>query len=106
MTSVTNYRNFASFNQTITLNTKVMKKLTIAAYAAQRIKENYRRYVSRWEEQNEEEQLSIAEWCELEAESDPDFYRWLFNFAEINDFGSDLTEEEKQIAFDFFNNNF
>ena len=79
-----------------------MRKLTIAAYAAQVLNENYRRFVSRWEEQNTEEPYSIAEWCELEAESDPDFYRWLFNFADINDSGSNLTEEEKQIAVDFF----
>jgi hypothetical protein len=81
-----------------------MRKLTIAAYAAQALKENYRRHVSRWEEQNEEEPYSIAEWCELEAESDPDFYRWLFNSEEINDFGSNLKEDDKKVAFDFFNN--
>ena len=81
---------------------KIMKK--VAAYAEQVLNENYRRSVSKWEETNPEyEPYTISEWCELESESDPDFYRWLFNDPDVNDFGSNLTDEEKQIATDFFN---
>ena len=79
-----------------------MKK--VAAYAEQVLNENYRRSVSELEETNPEyEPYTISEWYELESESDPDFYRWLFNDPDVNDFGSNLTDEEKQIATNFFN---
>lgn len=83
-------------------NIETTKK--VAAYAEQTLKENYQSFVSRWEETNPEfESYTFAEWCELESESDPDFFRWLFHDADISDFGSDLTDEEKQIATEFFN---
>lgn len=76
---------------------------TIAIYAEKVLNENYRSSVSRWEETNPDfEPYTISEFCELESESDPDFFRWLFNDPDINDFGSNLTEEEKGIATNFF----
>lgn len=77
---------------------------TIASYAEQVLNENYRRHVSKWEEQNPDyEPYTIAEWCDLESESDPDFFRWLFNDPDISDFGSNLTDEERRIAKEFYN---
>jgi hypothetical protein len=78
-----------------------MKK--IAAYAEQVLNENYRSFCSKWYEQNpDSEPYIISEWCELELQSDYNFFRWLFNDVEIEDFGSNLTEEEMQIATTFF----
>jgi hypothetical protein len=78
-----------------------MKK--VAAYAEQVLSENYRNSVSKWEEKNpESEPYTIAEWCDLESQSDPDFHKWLFNDGDINDFGSNLSDDEKEIATNFF----
>jgi len=80
-----------------------MKTLKVAAYAEQVLNENYRQSVSKWEEQNpNDEPYTISEWCDLESESDPNFYRWLFNNGDIEDFGSELTDEEKEIVTNFF----
>jgi hypothetical protein len=80
-----------------------MKK--VAAYAEQVLNENYRRSVLKWEDSNPEyEPYSIAEWCDLESQSDPDFYRWLFCDVDINNFGSNLSDEEKEIATKYFEN--
>lgn len=77
---------------------------TIASYAEQVLNENYRRHISRWEEQNPDcEPYTIAEWCDLESESDPDFFRWLFSDPDISDFGSNLTDEERKIAEEYYN---
>jgi hypothetical protein len=84
-----------------TVNRHYMTK--IANYAEKVLKENYRLSVSMLEEINPDcEPYTISEFCELESESDPDFFRWLFNDPDINDFGSNLTEEEKEIATNFF----
>jgi hypothetical protein len=76
---------------------------TIAIYAEKVLNENYRSSVSKLGETNPDfESYTISDFCELESESDPDFFRWLFNDPDINDFGSNLTEEEKEIATIFF----
>jgi hypothetical protein len=78
-----------------------MKK--VANYAEQVLNENYSSFVSRWNEQNpNDEPYTIAEWCEIQAENDPDFYRWLFSDHDISDFGSDLSTEDLKVAADFF----
>lgn len=85
-------------------NIQKTTKKEVAAYAEEVLKENYRHFVCRWEEQNPNyEPYTLAEWCEMESESDPDFFRWLFHDPNISDFGSNLTDEEKKIATDFFN---
>jgi hypothetical protein len=74
----------------------------VAAYVEQALKQNYRTHISMWDEQNPGvEPYTIAEWCDLESQSDPDFFRWLFNDPDISDFGGNLTDEERKIAFDF-----
>lgn len=78
-----------------------MKK--VASYAEKVLNENYRNSVSRWDEQNPGVDFyTIEEWCRLESEEDPDFYRWLFNDGDIKDFGSNLTEDELLVAKNFF----
>ena len=75
----------------------------IATYAEQVLNENYKKFVSRWDEQNPEyDPYTISEWCDLESQSDPDFYGWLFNDPEISDFGSNLSDDEMKLASDFF----
>lgn len=56
-----------------------------------------------YEEVENKENTMIAEYCELEAQSEPGFYRFLFNDDDITDFGSNLTDEDKKQAADFFN---
>lgn len=68
---------------------------TIRSNAAQILRENYKGV-------EDKEHTPIAEWCELESQSDPGFYRFLFNDEYISDFGSNLTDEEKEIAVEFF----
>lgn len=76
---------------------------TIAPYAEQKLRENYRNFVNHWEDENPSyDPYTFTEWIELELESDPGFYRWLFNDENISDFGSNLTNEEMQTALDFF----
>lgn len=65
----------------------------IRSNAAQILRENYK---------GVEGNITIAEWCELEAQSDPGFFWWLFDDDDITDFGSNLTDEEKEIAVEFF----
>jgi len=66
---------------------------TIRTNAQQVISENFKQV---------ENSTTIANYAELEAQSDPGFYRWLFNDENISDFGSNLTNEEIQTALDFF----
>jgi hypothetical protein len=46
--------------------------------------------------------LTLRESAVLESESDPDFYRWLFNDDIINDFGSNLTDDQIKETNKFF----
>ena len=71
-----------------------MRTLKIAAYAEPVLRENFEMY-------HQESGYSISEYAKLEAESDPNFYRWIFNESDISDFGSDLSDEEKEIATNF-----
>ena len=75
----------------------------IAFYTEHLLYEDYRRFVSRFNEQYPESYpYSIAEWCELEAQSDPDFYRWILNDPDISDFGGNLSDEERDFILDYF----
>lgn len=80
---------------------KIMR--TIASYSKNIIKENYKIHVSKWDETNPDfPPYTIQEWCELESQSDPGFYRWLFS-DDVKDFGSDLTDDELILVTNFFN---
>ena len=76
-----------------TQNTNNMK--TIRSNAEQILRYYY-------EDVENKENTTIAEFCELESQSEPGFYRFLFNDEDISDFGSNLTDEEKEIAAEFF----
>lgn len=71
-----------------------MRTLKIASYAEAVLTENYRMYHS-------ESGYSIGEYAKLEAESDPSFYRWIFNNSDIGDYGSDLSADELEIVTSF-----
>lgn len=73
---------------------------TIAPYAEKVLNKQYKRAESKWDEHTPE--YTIAEFCEMAADEDPNFYRWLFSDCDIDDYGDDLTDEELQIAKDFF----
>ena len=79
-----------------------MSTIKIASYAEQTLNENYKQHVSKWDEQNPYfSAYSISEWADLESQSDPDFYRWILNNPDVDDFGSNLSDDEKQIVIDF-----
>ena len=51
-----------------------------------------------------DQSISLKEWVELEMESDPSFYTWLFPAAEnINDFRQGITNEQSYAAEEFIN---
>lgn len=58
-------------------------------YKEQILRENYEQYIK-----NGGEGLTLREYTEREAENDPDFYRWLFDDGQIEDFGYNLTEDQ------------
>ena len=56
-----------------------MKENSInSEYAYQVLKEDY----STYKEQGDN--TSFRKWVELSAESDPDFFRWIFNVSSMN----------------------
>lgn len=46
-------------------------------------------------------ELSIKEYVEIEAENDPYFFSWLFDTEDIEDFGNNLNEEQKNAYNEF-----
>lgn len=50
---------------------------------------------------NEVEGCTFREYVEACAESDPNFFRWLFNEEFDNDFDSDLSDEQREEYNDF-----
>lgn len=70
----------------------------IVCYAEVVIRDQYECYVS-----SEDDNLwTIEEWAVNEATYDPGFYRWLFDDDTVGDFGSNLSDEEREIASTFF----
>lgn len=41
------------------------------------------------------EGTTFREYVKMEAESDPGFFRWLLGDSDIDDFGDNMTEEQK-----------
>lgn len=48
--------------------------------------------------------MTFAEYVSSESNSDPNFFRWLFNEEFENDFDSDLTDEQKETFNNFLTN--
>lgn len=65
------------------------------SYALQTLKEEY--------DASEDKKLgvSLRKYVELTSESDPNFFRWIFNCEDIADFGTNLTDEQKEEYKDF-----
>lgn len=71
-----------------------MKKNTINKdYALRVIKENYDNYRRNGDP---DDTTTIREYVEAEADSDPAFFGWLFSDDDIKDFGTNLTDEQKE----------
>lgn len=49
----------------------------------------------------ENKDIQLVEYVKIEAENDPNFFRWLFNEDFDNDFDRDLTPEHREIYEDF-----
>lgn len=45
----------------------------------------------------------IREWVECEAQSDPGFFRWLFQEEFDNDFDNDLSDEQREAFEEYLN---
>ena len=57
-------------------------------YKIQVLTENYNNSLSNGEP------LEFAEWVKLEAQSDPNFFRWLFDDENLQDFSAGEYEDE------------
>lgn len=64
-------------------------------YKLQILKENYK---------NSGSDLTLKEYVEMEAEFDPNFFRWLFDEDFDNDFNSSLSADQKEEYQNFLNN--
>ena len=67
------------------------------AYALQVLKENYNNY----KQNGDDTATTLRQYIEGCAESEPNFYRWLFKDDEISDFGDNLTDEQRDEYNDF-----
>lgn len=68
-----------------------MKKNTInKEYATQVLKENYADYRRNGDPKDI---TTLREYVETQAETDPGYFRWLFNNDDLDDF-ADLTDEQ------------
>lgn len=59
----------------------------------QQLKENY---IASEGGKEEERQLTLREYVEIESENDPNFFRWFFDEELDEDFDSSLTDEQKE----------
>lgn len=77
-----------------------MKKNTInKEYALQVLQENYADYLRNGDHNDI---TTLREYVETQAESDPGYFRWLFNNDDLDDF-ADLTDEQKEEYQNFLN---
>lgn len=70
-----------------------MATIKIQPAAEQVIKEQFKMYCA--------PATTLREYTELESQSDPNFFRWLFGEEFDNDFDSDLTEAHKEVFANF-----
>ncbi|MEG1684554.1 MAG: hypothetical protein RR319_01215 [Bacteroides sp.] len=71
-----------------------MKTVKIQSAAAEKLVENYIMCC---------DSATLYKYVELESESDPNFFRWLFGEDFDEDFDSNLTEAHKEYFLDFLN---
>lgn len=65
-------------------------------YKEQILRENYDEYI-----QNGSDDITLREYVEREADSDPNFFRWLFDDRELGDFDFGLSDEQRDEYRDF-----
>lgn len=66
-------------------------------FALQVLEENFKNY----QQNGEDTTTTLRQYVEACAESEPNFYRWLFKDDEISDFGDNLTDEQRDEYNDF-----
>ncbi len=67
-------------------------------YALQVLQENYENYRKNGEA---DDPTTLREYVVAQSETDPGFFRWLFNSEDVADFGTNLTDEQKEEYRDF-----
>ena len=83
-----------------TVKRNTMKKNTInKEYATHVLKENYAYYRRNG---GHKDITTLREYVETQEETDPGYFRWLFNNDDLNDF-ADLTDEQKKEYQNFLN---
>lgn len=65
-------------------------------YKEQILRENYDEYI-----QNGSDDITLREYVEREADSDPNFFRWLFDDGDLGDFDFGLSDEQRDEYRDF-----
>lgn len=60
-------------------------------YKVQVLTENYNNYI-----ENDDDNITLREYVEREAENDPNFFRWLFDDGELGDFDFRMSDEQKE----------
>lgn len=69
-------------------------KFKIISNAEQVLRENY---------EAAETDITLREYVDIDSDSDPGFFRWLFDDSDIGNFGVNLTREQKEMFEDFLN---
>lgn len=73
----------------------------IRDYKEKQIRENYRMYRENCIADYGECDMPLKGYVERESESDPDFFRWLFDDGEISDFGTNLASARREEFMDW-----
>lgn len=69
------------------------------SYKVQVLTENYNNYI-----ENGDDNITLREYVECEAESDPNFFRWLFDDDGLGDFNFGLSDEQREEYRNFIEN--
>lgn len=73
----------------------------IQDYKIDQLLENYQNYLENFPTDEECDPQTFREYAELESESDPDFFRWLFDDGDISDFGTNLAAARREEFMDW-----
>lgn len=65
-------------------------------YKEQILRENYNEYI-----QSGSDDITLREYVEREADSDPNFFSWLFDDGDLGDFDFGLSDEQRDEYRDF-----
>ena len=79
-----------------------MAERKIIDEAGKVLRKRYEAYVKQPEHSIHFQPCSFTCWCEVETKYDYKFYRWLFGDNTIEDYGKNLSQEEKLLAKNLF----